>query len=276
MQRAVVAVHARRVEAELVRGAGLELVGRDAELARRSPASGRRARCRAGSRPSFSQRTVVPGIDANRGGHEVVVLHRDVDLGVLAGGLGAQVDDVPERGRSRAPCSLLPHAAASVAVTTTSARIRSRILPTLGLRLTRRAHGRRGYGRCDEPREERGVARRRRADQPRPAAVRRRRTRPSAISSTTSTRCSDRIIPVLEDRPLSVIRVHRGQEAFMQKNVPKYTPEWVRTVDVLGRDVEARRARTRSATTGARCSGSRTSARSSTTRRSCASTGPTA
>ena len=41
---------------------------------------------------------------------------------------------------------------------------------------------------------------------------------------------SDRILPVLEDRPLSVIRVHRGQEAFMQKNVPKYTPDWVRTV----------------------------------------------
>src|SRR6476659_11359462 len=41
----------------------------------------------------------------------------------------------------------------------------------------------------------------------------------------------DRIIPVLEDRPLSVIRVHRGQEAFMQKNVPKYAPEWVRTVN---------------------------------------------
>jgi DNA ligase D len=41
---------------------------------------------------------------------------------------------------------------------------------------------------------------------------------------------SDRILPVLKDRPLSVIRVHRGQEAFMQKNVPKYTPEWVRTV----------------------------------------------
>jgi bifunctional non-homologous end joining protein LigD len=40
----------------------------------------------------------------------------------------------------------------------------------------------------------------------------------------------DRIIPELEDRPLSVIRVHRGQEAFMQKNVPKYTPSWVRTV----------------------------------------------
>lgn len=41
---------------------------------------------------------------------------------------------------------------------------------------------------------------------------------------------SDRILPVLEGRPLSVIRVHRGQEAFMQKNVPAYAPDWVRTV----------------------------------------------
>jgi DNA ligase D len=41
---------------------------------------------------------------------------------------------------------------------------------------------------------------------------------------------SEYILPELRDRPLSVIRVHRGQEAFMQKNVPKYTPEWVRTV----------------------------------------------
>ena len=40
----------------------------------------------------------------------------------------------------------------------------------------------------------------------------------------------DRILPVLEDRPLSVIRVHRGKEAFMQKNVPKSTPPWVPTV----------------------------------------------
>jgi DNA ligase D-like protein (predicted polymerase) len=40
----------------------------------------------------------------------------------------------------------------------------------------------------------------------------------------------DRILPVLQDRPLSVIRVHRGQDAFMQKNVPKYTPDWVPTV----------------------------------------------
>jgi DNA ligase D len=39
-----------------------------------------------------------------------------------------------------------------------------------------------------------------------------------------------RILPVLKDRPLSVIRVHRGQEAFMQKNVPSYTPDWVRRV----------------------------------------------
>jgi len=40
----------------------------------------------------------------------------------------------------------------------------------------------------------------------------------------------DRILPVLHDRPLSVIRVHRGQDAFMQKNVPKYTPSWIKTV----------------------------------------------
>ena len=41
---------------------------------------------------------------------------------------------------------------------------------------------------------------------------------------------SDRIIPELAERPLSVIRVLRGQDPFMQKNVPKYTPPWVRTV----------------------------------------------
>ena len=41
---------------------------------------------------------------------------------------------------------------------------------------------------------------------------------------------SDRIIPGLQDRPLSVIRVHRGSESFMQKNVPRYTPDWVATV----------------------------------------------
>jgi bifunctional non-homologous end joining protein LigD len=40
----------------------------------------------------------------------------------------------------------------------------------------------------------------------------------------------DRILPELANRPLSVIRVHRGADAFMQKNVPKYAPPWVRTV----------------------------------------------
>jgi bifunctional non-homologous end joining protein LigD len=41
---------------------------------------------------------------------------------------------------------------------------------------------------------------------------------------------ADRIIPELADRPLSVVRVLRGQAPFMQKNVPKYTPSWVPTV----------------------------------------------
>src|SRR6266571_5846350 len=40
------------------------------------------------------------------------------------------------------------------------------------------------------------------------------------------------LIGELRDRPLSVIRVLRGQAPFMQKNVPKYTPEWVPTVSV--------------------------------------------
>jgi len=40
----------------------------------------------------------------------------------------------------------------------------------------------------------------------------------------------DRILPELRDRPLSVIRVTRGQQPFMQKNVPKYAPEWIETV----------------------------------------------
>ncbi len=37
----------------------------------------------------------------------------------------------------------------------------------------------------------------------------------------------DRIVPVLRDRPLSVIRAHRGHEAFMQKNLPSYAPPWI-------------------------------------------------
>jgi bifunctional non-homologous end joining protein LigD len=41
---------------------------------------------------------------------------------------------------------------------------------------------------------------------------------------------ADPILRELADRPLSVVRAVRGQAPFMQKNVPKYTPEWVRTV----------------------------------------------
>ena len=38
---------------------------------------------------------------------------------------------------------------------------------------------------------------------------------------------SARILRCLDDRPLSVIRIRPGQPAFMQKNLPKYTPDWV-------------------------------------------------
>jgi bifunctional non-homologous end joining protein LigD len=40
----------------------------------------------------------------------------------------------------------------------------------------------------------------------------------------------DRLVPELRDRPLSVIRVLRGQPPFMQKNLPKYTPPFVPSV----------------------------------------------
>jgi bifunctional non-homologous end joining protein LigD len=40
------------------------------------------------------------------------------------------------------------------------------------------------------------------------------------------------MIGALADRPLSVIRALRGQKPFMQKNVPKYTPDWVTTTPV--------------------------------------------
>jgi bifunctional non-homologous end joining protein LigD len=43
---------------------------------------------------------------------------------------------------------------------------------------------------------------------------------------------ADRIVAVLRDRPLSVVRARPGQPPFMQKNVPKYAPAWVRTVQV--------------------------------------------
>ena len=49
---------------------------------------------------------------------------------------------------------------------------------------------------------------------------------------------ADRFVPVLAGRQLSVWRVLPGkgsqgrQDPFMQKNVPKYTPDWVKTVQV--------------------------------------------
>jgi DNA ligase D-like protein (predicted polymerase) len=43
---------------------------------------------------------------------------------------------------------------------------------------------------------------------------------------------SERIVPVLRDRPLSVVRLLRGQDQFMQKNLPKYTPDWVPRTEV--------------------------------------------
>src|SRR5215813_14216028 len=38
---------------------------------------------------------------------------------------------------------------------------------------------------------------------------------------------SDRFIPVLRDRPLSVMRVLRGRAPFMQKNLSSYAPDWI-------------------------------------------------
>lgn len=43
---------------------------------------------------------------------------------------------------------------------------------------------------------------------------------------------ADRLLPVLAGRALTVLRALRGQAPFMQKNAPKYTPSWVRTVAV--------------------------------------------
>ena len=40
----------------------------------------------------------------------------------------------------------------------------------------------------------------------------------------------ERILPELRGRPLSVVRVLRGQRPFMQKNLPKYAPPWLQRV----------------------------------------------
>ena len=45
-------------------------------------------------------------------------------------------------------------------------------------------------------------------------------------------RMADAMVPHLTDRPLSVIRVRPGQPPFMQKNLPKYTPDWVKSTPV--------------------------------------------
>jgi bifunctional non-homologous end joining protein LigD len=42
----------------------------------------------------------------------------------------------------------------------------------------------------------------------------------------------DRILASLRDRPLSVVRIRPGQPAFMQKNLPNYTPDWVPRVTI--------------------------------------------
>jgi DNA ligase D-like protein (predicted polymerase) len=47
---------------------------------------------------------------------------------------------------------------------------------------------------------------------------------------------ADRFVPVLEGRALSVIRVLRGQAPFMQKNVSRYAPETVPTLEVPTQD----------------------------------------
>jgi DNA ligase D-like protein (predicted polymerase) len=43
---------------------------------------------------------------------------------------------------------------------------------------------------------------------------------------------ADRILPGLRDRPLSVVRVRPGQPPFMQKNLPRYAPEWIERVSL--------------------------------------------
>ena len=42
----------------------------------------------------------------------------------------------------------------------------------------------------------------------------------------------ERMLPELRDRALSVIRARLGQAAFMQKNLPKYAPDWIRSTTV--------------------------------------------
>ena len=43
---------------------------------------------------------------------------------------------------------------------------------------------------------------------------------------------ADRIVPALAQRPLSVVRVRPGQQPFMQKNLPRYAPDWIARTSV--------------------------------------------
>ncbi len=43
---------------------------------------------------------------------------------------------------------------------------------------------------------------------------------------------SEQLLGELRERPLSVMRARPGQRPFMQKNVPRYAPPWIRTVSI--------------------------------------------
>jgi bifunctional non-homologous end joining protein LigD len=43
---------------------------------------------------------------------------------------------------------------------------------------------------------------------------------------------SEQLLNELRDRPLSVVRARPGQKPFMQKNVPKYAPPWIKTATI--------------------------------------------
>ena len=99
--------------------------------------------------------------------------------------------------------------------------------------------------------------------------------RPSATSSTTSTPCATG-----SSRCSRTGRCRSSGSTAAKRRSCRRTSRSTRrtgcaTVHALGRDVEARRAPTRSATTAARCCGSPTSGPSSTTRRWCRPSDPT-
>lgn len=47
---------------------------------------------------------------------------------------------------------------------------------------------------------------------------------------------ADRFVPVLAGRALSVVRILRGQQPFMQKNLPAYAPASIATLEVATQD----------------------------------------